>query len=66
MAPSLASERAVVPAPLLLDATGIGWTDLPPPEALTLRRGESGTLSGTPVSAEGCSTSRRPSPPPAA
>jgi hypothetical protein len=62
MAPSLASERPVVPAPLILDATGIGWTDLPPPEALTLRRGE----SGTPVSAEGCSTSRRLSPPPAA
>ncbi|MGH2739259.1 MAG: type I restriction endonuclease subunit R [Actinomycetota bacterium] len=44
MPPSLASERAVVQAPLVRYATEIGWAYLPPEEALTLRRGESGTL----------------------
>ncbi len=42
--PSLASERAVVQAPLIRYASEIGWAYLPPEAALTLRRGESGTL----------------------
>jgi type I restriction enzyme, R subunit len=44
MPPSLASERDVVQAPLVRYATEIGWSYLPPDAALTLRRGESGTL----------------------
>ena len=42
--PSLGSERATVQNPLIAYATDIGWDCLPSDEALTLRRGESGTL----------------------
>jgi len=42
--PNLASERAVVQAPLVRYATEIGWAYLSPEETLTLRRGESGAL----------------------
>ncbi len=44
MPPSLGAERAAVQAPLVRYATEIGWAYLPPEEALTLRRGEGGTL----------------------
>jgi type I restriction enzyme R subunit len=44
MPPSLGSERATVQNPLIAYAVDIGWDYLPPDEALTLRRGESGTL----------------------
>jgi type I restriction enzyme R subunit len=44
MPPSFANERAVVQAPLVRYATEIGWAYLPAEAALTLRRGESGTL----------------------
>jgi type I restriction enzyme R subunit len=44
MPPSLASERATVQAPLVGYATEIGWAYLAPEAALSLRRGESGTL----------------------
>jgi type I restriction enzyme R subunit len=44
MPPSLASERAGVQDPLVRHATSIGWTYLSTEEALTLRRGSSGTL----------------------
>ena len=44
MPPSLASERATVQDPLITYAVEIGWSYLSPEEALTLRRGESGTL----------------------
>ncbi|MGH7265115.1 MAG: type I restriction endonuclease subunit R, partial [Candidatus Rokuibacteriota bacterium] len=44
MASSLASERAVVQAPIVRYAVEIGWAYLSPEAALTLRRGESGTL----------------------
>lgn len=44
MPPSLASERAVVQEPLIRYANEIGWAYLPPEAALTLRRGEGGTL----------------------
>jgi len=42
--PSLASERAVVQEPIVRYAGEIGWAYLSPEQALTLRRGESGTL----------------------
>src|ERR1035438_8037271 len=42
--PSIGSERATVQNPLVGYATEIGWAYLPPDQALTLRRGESGTL----------------------
>ena len=44
MSPSLASERLTVQEPLIRYAVEIGWAYLPPAEALTLRRGEGGTL----------------------
>jgi type I restriction enzyme R subunit len=44
MRPSLASERATVQDPLIEYAAEIGWAYLSPEEALTLRRGQSGTL----------------------
>ena len=44
MSVSLASERATVQNPLITYAVAIGWVYLSPEEALTLRRGESGTL----------------------
>ncbi len=44
MATSLASERATVQDPLVGYAIEIGWAYLSPDEALTLRRGQSGTL----------------------
>ncbi len=44
MPPSLASERATVQNPLIGYAVEIGWVYLSPEQALTLRRGESGTL----------------------
>lgn len=44
MPPSLGSERATVQDPFLGYAVSIGWKYLPPEEALTLRRGETGTL----------------------
>jgi len=44
MVVSLGSERATVQDPLIGYAVEIGWTYLPPEEALSLRRGESGTL----------------------
>ncbi|MGH7771917.1 MAG: type I restriction endonuclease subunit R [Candidatus Binatia bacterium] len=44
MPPSLASERATVQDPLIGYAVEIGWAYLSPEQALTLRRGESGTL----------------------
>jgi len=42
--PTLASERTTVQNPLVEYASQIGWAYLTPDEALTLRRGESGTL----------------------
>ena len=42
--PSLASERATVQDPLIGYAVEIGWVYLSPEQALTLRRGQSGTL----------------------
>ncbi len=42
--PSLASERATVQDPLVGYAVEIGWAHLSPEQALTLRRGQSGTL----------------------
>ena len=44
MPPSLASERATVQNPLIGYAAEIGWAYLSPEEALTLRRGRSGTF----------------------
>ena len=44
MPESLGSERATVQNPLIAYAVEIGWAYLSPEEALTLRRGESGTL----------------------
>ena len=44
MSPSLGSERAAVQNPLVAYAVEIGWAYLSPDQALTLRRGESGTL----------------------
>ncbi len=44
MPPSLGSERATVQEPLIRYAVEIGWAYLLPEQALTLRRGESGTL----------------------
>ncbi|MBI3015048.1 MAG: HsdR family type I site-specific deoxyribonuclease [Candidatus Tectomicrobia bacterium] len=44
MATSLASERATVQDPLISYAVEIGWAYLSPEQALSLRRGESGTL----------------------
>ena len=41
---SIASERATVQNPLIGYAKDIGWACLTPDEAVTLRRGESGTL----------------------
>lgn len=42
--PSIASERATVENPLVAYVREIGWGYLPQDQALTLRRGESGTL----------------------
>ncbi len=42
--PSIGSERATVQNPLIGYASEIGWAYITPDEALTLRRGESGTL----------------------
>jgi len=42
--PSIASEQATVQNPLIRYAEEIGWAYVPPGQALTLRRGESGTL----------------------
>jgi type I restriction enzyme R subunit len=42
--PSLASERATVQNPLVEYVQEIGWAYVSPDQALTLRRGESGTL----------------------
>src|SRR4051794_30533757 len=42
--PSIGSERATVQNPLVAYATEIGWAYLSQDQALTLRRGESGTL----------------------
>ena len=44
MPPNLGSERATVQEPLIRYAVEVGWVYLPPEAALTLRRGESGTL----------------------
>jgi len=44
MFPGLGSERATVQDPLIGYAVEIGWAYLSPDEALTLRRGGSGTL----------------------
>ncbi|HEX9614677.1 MAG TPA: type I restriction endonuclease subunit R, partial [Bacteroidota bacterium] len=44
MPPNLGSERATVQDPLVGYAVEIGWGYLSPDEALTLRRGESGSL----------------------
>ncbi|HLF95301.1 MAG TPA: HsdR family type I site-specific deoxyribonuclease, partial [Planctomycetota bacterium] len=44
MPPSFGAERAAVQEPLVRYAAEIGWAHLPPEEALTLRRGEGGTL----------------------
>lgn len=44
MRPNLGSERPTVQDPLIGYAVEIGWTYLSPEQALTLRRGESGTL----------------------
>lgn len=44
MPSSLASERATVQDPLIGYAVEIGWAYLSPEHALTLRKGESGTL----------------------
>lgn len=42
--PSIASERATVQNPLVEYVQEIGWAYVSPDQALTLRRGESGTL----------------------
>jgi type I restriction enzyme R subunit len=42
--PSIASERATVQNPLVEYVQEIGWAFVSPDQALTLRRGESGTL----------------------
>jgi type I restriction enzyme R subunit len=42
--PSLGSERPAVQNPLIEYAVGIGWSHLPQQEALSLRKGASGTL----------------------
>ena len=42
--PSIASERATVQNPLVEYVQEIGWAYVSPEQALTLRRGESGTL----------------------
>lgn len=42
--PSIASERATVQNPLVEYVQEIGWAFISPDQALTLRRGESGTL----------------------
>src|SRR5262245_58257172 len=42
--PSIGSERATVQNPLVGYAEEIGWAYISPDQALTLRRGESGTL----------------------
>lgn len=42
--PSIASERATVQNPLIEYVQQIGWAYVSPDEALTFRRGESGTL----------------------
>jgi type I restriction enzyme, R subunit len=42
--PSLGSERVTVQNPLIAYAVDVGWEYLPPAAALTLRRGEGGTL----------------------
>src|SRR5713101_6191353 len=44
MPPILSSERLTVQEPLVRYTVEIGWAYLPPEEALTLRRGESGAL----------------------
>ena len=44
MPSNLGSERLTVQGPLIRYTVEIGWAYLPPEEALTLRRGESGTL----------------------
>ncbi len=44
MPPNLGSERLTAHEPLIRYTVEIGWNYLPPEEALTLRRGESGTL----------------------
>src|SRR4030042_114951 len=44
MPPNLSTERATVQAPLVRYAVEIGWAYLSPEQALTLRRGEGGTL----------------------
>lgn len=44
MSPNLGSERTTVQDPLISYAVEIGWVYLSPEQALTLRRGESGTL----------------------
>ncbi|MBI2152758.1 MAG: HsdR family type I site-specific deoxyribonuclease [Candidatus Rokubacteria bacterium] len=44
MSPNLGTERPTVQDPLIRYAVEIGWAYLSPEEALTLRRGESGTL----------------------
>ncbi len=44
MSPSLGSERSTVQNPLIAYAVEIGWAFLSQEQALTLRRGESGTL----------------------
>ncbi len=44
MPASLAGERRTVQEPLIRYVTQIGWAHLDPEEALSLRRGESGTL----------------------
>jgi len=44
MPSNLASERATVQAPLVRYAVEVGWAYLSPEKALTLRRGEGGTL----------------------
>ena len=44
MSPNLGNERPTVQDPLIGYAMEIGWTYLSPEQALTLRRGESGTL----------------------
>lgn len=41
---SVASEGGVVQQPVIRYATAAGWTYMPPSEALTLRRGETGLL----------------------
>lgn len=44
MPPNLGTERSTVQDPMIGYAVEIGWGYLSPDEALTLRRGESGTL----------------------